>query len=61
MPMTGNVDKDFAIMMTMRHQQGIKMLDVMLQQGHNAELKALAATMTAAQQDEIRQMAPYAR
>lgn len=58
-PMTGNVDKDFATMMTLHHQMGIKMMDVMIQRGHNPQLKALAASMKAAQQDEIRQMTPF--
>lgn len=61
MPMSGNVDKDFASMMTMHHQQAIKMVDVLLKQGRNAELKALAARMKAAQQSEIKTMAPYTK
>ena len=60
-PMSGNVDKDFAIMMTMHHQQAIKMVDVMTKHGRNAELKALASKMKAAQQAEIKRMAPYTK
>lgn len=56
---SGNVDKDFATMMTMHHQTAIKMSDAMLQYGNSPELKALAAKMKAAQQEEITQMAPY--
>jgi uncharacterized protein (DUF305 family) len=58
-PATGNVDKDFATMMTLHHQMGIRMMDVMIERGHNPQLKALAASMKAAQQDEIRQMTPF--
>jgi uncharacterized protein (DUF305 family) len=61
MPMSGNVDKDFATMMSMHHQQAIKMIDVLLQHGHSADLKALASKMKAAQQEEIKQMAPYTK
>jgi uncharacterized protein (DUF305 family) len=60
-PVTGNVDKDFATMMTLHHQMGIRMMDVMIQRGHNPQLKALATSMKAAQQDEIRQMTPFAQ
>lgn len=59
MPMTGNVDTDFATMMTMHHQQAIKMSDVLLKHGKNAELRALAQKMKASQLEEIRKMAPH--
>lgn len=61
MPMTGNVDKDFAAMMTMHHQQAIKMVDVLLQHGSNAELKAMATKMKIQQQEEITKLAPYTK
>lgn len=61
MPMSGNVDQDFATMMTMHHQQAIKMIDVFVQHGSSAELKALASEMKAAQQAEIKQMATYTK
>ena len=57
--MTGNVDTDFATMMTMHHQQALKMADVQFKYGKNAQLRALAQKMKAAQLAEIRQMAPY--
>ena len=59
MSMTGNVDTDFATMMTMHHQQAIRMADVLIKYGKNAELRALAQKMRSDQQEEIRQMAPY--
>lgn len=61
MPMSGDADKDFATMMTMHHQQGIKMSDVLIQHGDNAELKALAQKMKAEQQKDIAQMAPHTK
>lgn len=61
MKMSGDVDKDFATMMTMHHQQAVKMADVLIQHGRSAELKALARRMKTAQQAEIKQMAPYTK
>lgn len=61
MKMSGNVDKDFATMMTMHHQQAIRMSDVLLKHGKSAELKALATKMKAAQQSEIKQLAPFTK
>lgn len=59
MAMTGNVDTDFATMMTMHHQQAIQMSDMLLKYGKNAELRALAQKMKAAQAEEIRILAKY--
>lgn len=61
MPMSGDVDKDFATMMTMHHRQAIEMSDVLLKHGKNAELKALARKMKASQQEEIQKLAPHSR
>lgn len=61
MPMSGDVDKDFAAMMTVHHQMAIDMADVMLKSGSNAQLKAMAANMKAEQQEEIKQLAPYTK
>lgn len=60
MTMSGDVDKDFASMMTMHHQTAIKMIDVLQQNGQSAELKALGAKMKADQLEEIKKMAPHA-
>lgn len=59
MAMTGNVDTDFATMMSMHHQQAIQMSDVLLKYGKNAELRALAQKMKAAQSEELRILAKY--
>lgn len=61
MPMSGDIDKDFATMMTMHHEQAIKMADVLLQHGRNAELKALARKMQQEQREEIKQLAPHTK
>lgn len=61
MPMSGDVDKDFAAMMTMHHRQALAMIDVYLQHGDDPELKALAQRMRDAQQKEITEMAPKAK
>lgn len=61
MKMSGNVDKDFASMMSMHHQQAIRMVDVYVKHGRNAELKALARKMKVAQQAEIKQLAPHTK
>ncbi len=59
MPTTGNVDKDFAAMMSIHHQMAIDMVDVLDKYGSNPELKALGAKMKAAQTEEIKQLAAY--
>ena len=61
MPMSGDVDKDFANMMTMHHRQAIAMIDIYLQHGDDTELKALAQRMKQAQQKEITEMAPHTK
>jgi uncharacterized protein (DUF305 family) len=61
MPMTGNVDKDFATMMTMHHQTAIKMSDALLKYSKNDGLRALASKMKVAQQEDIRKMKPYTK
>lgn len=61
LPMSGNVDQDFATMMTMHHEQAIKMSDVLLQHGKSPELKELARKMQASQREEIKKMAPHTK
>ncbi len=59
MAMSGNVDKDFATMMTMHHRQALKIADVMLQHGRDPKLKEMAEKMKSAQQKEITELMPY--
>lgn len=60
MTMSGDVDKDFASMMTMHHQTAIKMIDVYEKGAQSADLKALAQKMKSDQQEEIKQLEPFA-
>lgn len=60
MPMSGNVDKDFAMMMSMHHQKAIDMINVFAKHGQSPELKAMAMKMKSAQTEEIKQLARFA-
>src|SRR5580765_1000060 len=53
---TGDIDKDFAMMMRMHHQQAIEMANVELRDGKSAELKAMSRKMIKDQQKEIAQL-----
>ena len=59
MKMSGDVDRDFAAMMIMHHEQALKMVEVELQHGDNAELKAMAEKMKAAQKKDIQELARF--
>lgn len=52
MKMMGEVDRDFAMMMAQHHADGIKMADVEIRHGKNAQLKAMARKIKAAQTKE---------
>lgn len=53
MQMSGETDKDFAMMMKMHHQQGVEMAQMELAKGKSAEMKAMAKSIIAAQNQEI--------
>lgn len=55
MPMTGDTDKDFAMMMKMHHQQGVKMAQMELSHGKSPAMRAMAKKIIAAQNKEITQ------
>lgn len=55
MPMTGNTDKDFAMMMKIHHQQAVNMAEMELKNGKSSEMKAMAKQIIAAQKKEIAQ------
>jgi len=59
--MSGDGNRAFATLMPNHHKMAIDMADVLLKSGSNAELKAIAAKMKAAQQDEIKQLEPFTR
>ncbi|WP_420141820.1 DUF305 domain-containing protein [Sphingomonas sp.] len=52
-PPTGDVDRDFAVMMIPHHQGAVDMARALLRHGSNPELKALARNIIATQQKEI--------
>ncbi len=53
MPMSGDTDKDFAMMMKMHHQQALDMAEMQLKHGKSHEMKAMAKRIIAAQKKEI--------
>jgi len=53
MQMSGDVDKDFAMMMKMHHQQALNMAQMELDNGKSPEMKAMAKQIIAAQKKEI--------
>ncbi len=56
MKMTGDVDRDFAVMMADHHMGAIKMVDVYLKHGKNAQLRAMAKKMKIGQTKERTQL-----
>jgi len=55
MPITGDIDRDFAMMMKMHHQQAVDMANMELAQGKSPAMKAMARQIIAAQKKEIAQ------
>ena len=55
MAMSGDTDKDFAMMMKMHHQQALNMAEMELANGKSAEMKAMAKQIIVAQKKEIAQ------
>lgn len=53
MPMTGDTDKDFAMMMKMHHQQGVEMAEMELKNGKSPAMKKMATQIISAQKKEI--------
>lgn len=56
MTMTGDADKDFAMMMKMHHQKGIEMAQMELKNGKSPEMKAAATKIITAQKKEVAQL-----
>ena len=55
MSMSGDTDKDFAMMMKMHHQQALDMAEAQLATGKSAEMKTMARQIIVAQKKEIAQ------
>lgn len=55
MKTTGDVDKDFAMMMKMHHQQALEMAKLEIEQGKDPAMKKMAQSIMAAQKKEIEQ------
>ena len=55
MQMSGDTDKDFAMMMKMHHQQALDMAEMQLAHGKSPELKAMASKIILGQKKEIAQ------
>lgn len=53
MPMSGDTDKDFAMMMKIHHQQAVDMAQMELAHGKSPAMKAMAKQIIAAQKKEI--------
>ena len=56
MKMSGDTDKDFAMMMKMHHQQALAMAKAEVEHGKSPELKAMASKIIKDQTKEIEQL-----
>lgn len=52
---TGDIDRDFALMMRVHHQQAVTMAEALLERGKSPELKTMARGIIDAQRKEITQ------
>ena len=59
MPMSGDPDVDFAMMMRMHHQGAIDMANAELSNGKDPQMKKMAKAIVAAQKKEIAQFDAY--
>ena len=55
MPLSGDTDKDFAMMMKLHHQQALNMAEMELAHGKSPEMKSMAKQIVVAQKREIAQ------
>ena len=55
MQMSGDTEKDFALMMKMHHQQALDMAEMQLVLGNSPELKTMASKIISGQKKEIAQ------
>jgi hypothetical protein len=55
MPTTGDIDKDFAMMMRVHHQGALEMADLELKSGKDPKMKAMAREIIEGQRKEIKE------
>ena len=55
-PLTGDADKDFAMMMIPHHQGAIDMANIELKHGKDGTLRAMAKMIVEAQEKEIKEI-----
>jgi uncharacterized protein (DUF305 family) len=53
--MSGDTDRDFAMMMKVHHQGAINMAEMELKSGKDAKMRTMAKAIIAAQQKEIKE------
>lgn len=53
MPASGDVDKDFAMMMKLHHQQAVDMAEMQIAHGKSPTMKTMARAIIVAQKKEI--------
>ncbi|HYI38976.1 MAG TPA: DUF305 domain-containing protein [Allosphingosinicella sp.] len=56
LPMTGDIDQDFAALMIPHHRSAVEMARVYLKHGKDPQLRRLSETVIASQEAEIRQL-----
>lgn len=61
MPMTGDVDRDFSMMMADHHALGITMAEIELKYGKDARVRAMATKIRAVQMKERMQLLSLAK
>jgi uncharacterized protein (DUF305 family) len=59
MPMSGDADVDFAVMMRIHHIGAIDMAEAELKDGKNAEMRTMAKNIISAQKKEIAQLEKF--
>lgn len=59
MPMTGDPDIDFAMMMRMHHMSAVQMSEVELRDGKDAKTRGMAKKIIASQKKEIREFEQF--
>ena len=55
MPMSGDTDKDFAMMMRKHHQDGIKVAQAQLESGKDPKMREMAKKIVESQRKETRE------